>query len=122
MPKPGILEPCIRDDDYPCFWVYRFGKSIKKGLLYLCILLFFRRNYPTQQWNRMSIANQAGAEYVILLRGVSTPVNGDDTQLQLARQHGNNVSENQGDVVMKRLITEQTINTFYFIFDLSITG
>ncbi len=42
-------EPCVRDDDDPCFWVYHLEKSIKKSLLYLCVLLFFRRNYPAQQ-------------------------------------------------------------------------
>ena len=37
-------------------------------------------------------------------------------------QHGNNISENQWDIAVKRFITEQSINAFDFIFDLSRAG
>lgn len=100
MSEPRILEPSIRNDDDSGFWVYGFGKGIKEGSLYLRVLLFFRRNYPTEQGDRATIAYQAGSKYVIFLRRISTSVNGNNAQRQLTRQKRNNTFKNQRNIPM----------------------
>ncbi len=116
MPKPSILEPCIRDDDYPCFWVYRFGKSIKKGLLYLCILLFSEGTI--QLSNGIECPSQI---YVILLRGYplqSTAMTHSDSLLVSMEIMFLKIRGCRDEETHYRADDQHVL----FYFDLSITG
>ena len=80
MPEPCTLETRIGNYYYSGHRGYSVGKGIQAFFFVSASSAVFMTGLSSLTGKRASIAEQAAAEHIMLLRWIPTPVNGDDTK------------------------------------------